>query len=127
MRKFLLFLLPLLLFSQEFYYYKGGKKRALTPIERGKLRSYDTTLYFRDKIGIKLGVTNKLLVKLKESVLIVDVEDRYRVRFVRKVTPKILMFEAESPMECINVANKMVENKDAVFAHPDFISTKQRR
>lgn len=125
--KKIIVLLPILLFSNDLYYYNNGKKVQLTPTYSQTTQRGDGTSYYENEYGMKVGVNNQVLAKLKPTTLVIDIEQKYNVTFVKKLTRTIYVFETLSAEESINFSSSLVENAEAEFAHPDFIREIKRR
>lgn len=125
--KKIIVLLPILLFSNDLYYYNNGKKVQLTPTYNQTTQRGDGTSYYENEYGMKVGVNNQVLAKLKPTTLVIDIEQKYNVIFVKKLTRTIYVFETLSAEESINFSSSLVENAEAEFAHPDFIREIKRR
>ena len=129
MKKLIFLLLPLAVFGSDIFYYHYGKKVYLKPLETTETRTTkeNKTLYFRNSIGNKIGVSTTILAKPYSNVMIIDIENSYSVKFVKNVTSKIMKFQAKTPEDAIAISNKMVEDGVVIYAHPNFITEKRLR
>lgn len=130
MKRLIFFLLlPIFLFGNENFYYYKGKKVYLTPLESKTVRtnSVDKILYFSNNRGKKIGVNHTFLARLHPNIMIIDIEKKYGVKFLKQITPKIAKFQGNSPQEALAISNKMVEDNVVVYAHPNFIVEKEFR
>ncbi|MCX6339877.1 MAG: S8 family serine peptidase [Candidatus Aureabacteria bacterium] len=82
--------------------------------------------------GEPLVVTDEFIVCFPPDLGKDEIERinrRYGAVILRKVSPRTFVLRAEATKElaALDLANAYVENGDAVFAHPNFISQKKKR
>ncbi len=112
------------LFAGEYYYMNGDKRVDLQEITDGvtKHSFSESPLYFRSENGKKVGIPNRLIVKLKAM----DKFDKYLQTFGLKVVKKfnfgnMFLLEAETTKKALEAANSLYGEPDVILAQPDMI------
>lgn len=142
-RFFLLFLITLLpATGADSYYYQKGKKIYLSPIQKqtaqaevqiaGSLTRSTTTesdnlLYYTDNDGRELGVTNRIILKLKEGVDADALFNAYHLSLHKDLKNGLYSVTTQSVDEVVDLANTLYELTDVEYAHPDFYIPIKRR
>jgi len=107
----------------ESYYYKGHQKVTLEPIKNTASRSKDIHFY-KTVDGIRLGITDKILVKLYSGQDLEPLLQKYHLQSIKSLGRNLYLLKANSIDSTLEIANALDREQGVVYAHPDFI--KQR-
>jgi len=117
----LVFLLLLqVVFASDKYYYENNKKVILTKIENIS-RSIKQIDYYKNKNGVILGVTNKLILKLKDDRNLQKYLNDYNLTIKSQLGNNLYLLNTENNNLAIDTANALRHKEDVVYSHPDFI------
>jgi len=117
----LVFLLLLqVVFASDKYYYENNKKVMLTKIENIS-RSIKQIDYYKNENGVTLGVTNKLILKLKADSNLQKYLNDYNLTIKSKLGNNLYLLKTENNSLAIDTANALIHKEDVVYSHPDFI------
>jgi hypothetical protein len=122
--KFFLTIIAILEFScaNDNFYYQNNKKIYLTPYQNIS-RSISNINYYQNDKGVVLGVTDKLIVKLKDVSNIKSLTDKYDLILVKKLSKNLYLMKVGNKNSTIDIANKLNEENSVEYAQPDFIKT----
>lgn len=139
---FTFFCLVSILGASEKYYYQNGKKISLSPLQdestasqnsiassmtRGSTTQTDDLLYYTDNQGRELGVTNRIILKVKEGADIDSLFKAYKLTLDKDLKNGIYSVTTQSTDEVVDLANTLYEHTDIEYAHPDFYIRIKRR
>ncbi len=116
-----LFLIIQFCYAENIFYYKGDKKVTLIPVERDDFANvvYDVD-YYKTEAGIILGVTDKLIVKLKDSNMLDNFLFEYNLSLIENLYGSVYLFRTTDKSETIKISNLLHEDENVVYAKPDF-------
>lgn len=106
------------------YYYKNGKKEYLN--EKKLFRSTNTKVYETQK-GLRLGISNKIILKLRDDSSLDDYLIEYDLQIVKKLYDKVYLLQTSDSSVTLKIANSLYEKEDVVYAHPDFVKKTIKR
>jgi hypothetical protein len=125
-----LFLVPIILLqigcASDNYYYHNNKKIYLTPVNSYSRALHNTDYYINDN-GTTLGVSDKILLKLTTNGNINDVLTQYNLTLEKQLGTSLYLVKVSNKDLTINTANRLTEDKNIVYAQPDFIKQKINR
>lgn len=107
-------------FASDKYYYESNKKVMLTQIAN-KSRSIKQIDYYKNENGVILGVTNQLILKLKDDSNLQKYLNDYNLTVKSKLGNNLFLLKTENNNLTIDTANALREKGDVVYSHPDFI------
>jgi len=117
----LVFLLLLqVVFASDKYYYENNKKVILTKIENIS-RSIKQIDYYKNENGVTLGVTNKLILKLKKGSNLQKYLNDYNLTIKSQLGDNLYLLNTENNNLAIDTANALRNKEDVIYSHPDFI------
>ncbi len=107
-------------------YYRNNVKVSITPISSisGSNSNVD---YYQNEKGIVLGVSNKLLVKLKDSASLANYLDEFNLTLEKTLGKNLYLLKSSDKNLTIDIANRLNEKDDVEYSHPDFIKKRMRR
>ena len=108
--------------SDDNYYYDNAKKVLLKPVV-STLRTTTDVDYYENEAGIKMGVSDKLLVQFKETTNLQAYLLEYNATVVKIIGKNLYLLKVSSKQETLSVANRLSEKEDVLFAHPDFLKS----
>lgn len=108
------------------YYYKNNQKVSIKP-STSVLRSDVGIDYYQNDKGILLGVTDKLIVKLKNSNNLKKYLVEFNLIMEKTLGKNLYLLKAQEKSLTIDISNRLSEKEDVVYAHPDFIKQRVRR
>jgi hypothetical protein len=110
--------------ANESYYYNGSEKVAIYP----QINRTDTNvIYYENENGTLLGVSDKIILKVKDGVEIDSILQKYNLILEKSVTKRVYVVKVADKSMCIGIANNLKEDKDIVYAQPDFIKQNIKR
>jgi len=112
--------------ANDSYYYKNNKKVTLTP-NTSMLRSSLSLDYYQNDKGIILGVSDKLIVKLKDSSSLEKYLSEFNLTLEKTLSKNLYLLKTQNKSLTINISNRLNEKEDVKYAHPDFIKKRMRR
>ncbi len=112
--------------ANESYYINEGKKEPLTFIQT-KERSNSNLDMYKTKNGIKVGVSDSLLVKFYDTKNLELYIKKYNILHVKKVLPNLYEFKVMDKSLTLDVANELSVQKDVKYAHPNFVKKVRKR
>ncbi len=115
-----------LVFAKDSYYYRGGKKVMLMP-QNSLSRSYSDVDYYLTSKGISLGVTDKMLVKFKNSSTLNSYLNELNLTLVKKLSKNLYMLRSDNKDLTLDIANSLSRKSDILYAQPDFIKKIMKR
>lgn len=117
-----------LLGAQEAYYYSKGKKVLLMPLEHNQTlkRSAEQKIlhYYKNQDGLTLGISDEILI---QTDAIEQIVRKYDFKAVEKITRNIYLIHVGDPLKTLDFANKLYEEEDVVFSHPNFYKRVEKR
>jgi len=127
MKNLLLFLLFVTsLYSQEYYYYENGKKVQLE--KRITIsRNNSSVDYYQNNTGILLGVSDKIILKLKLHDNLEKYLKLYDLNIIKKMSENLYLVNVKDKSLTLEIANSLSQKEDVLYAQPDFIKKNLRR
>ncbi len=108
------------------YYYKNNQKVSITP-NTSISRSDSSMDYYENEKGIVLGVTDKLIVKLKDTNSLQKYLNKFNLTLEKTLTENLYLLKVENRSLTIDISNRLNEKEDVKYAHPDFIKKRMSR
>ncbi len=108
------------------YYYKNSQKVTITP-NASILRSNPNMDYYQNSQGVVLGVTDKLIVKLKDDKLLEQMSDEFGLTLEKRLSKNLYLFKASNKNLTIDISNRLSEKEYIEYSHPDFIKKRMGR
>jgi hypothetical protein len=108
------------------YYYSGNKKVVLTP-NTTMTKSVSRVDFYQDENGVLLGVSDKLIVKVEEEVVIDDYLNEYNLTLESTLGPNTYLLKTTNKDLTLDVANRLSEKENVLYAHPDFLKKRISR
>ncbi|MDQ7047655.1 MAG: hypothetical protein Q9M39_08550 [Sulfurovum sp.] len=109
------------------YYYEHGKKVTLTSVEQNRAMSGNDVHYYVTEYGHKVAVTNELIVQCESDVNCTDVLKSHSLKNISKLSKTLFLAEVNKGDNIFKVSQKLHEDKNILFAHPNFKKTMKRR
>jgi hypothetical protein len=121
--------LALLIFSISYadtYYYEYGKKVKLTKLkdQRSDLKDVE---YYKYESGRKVGVKKEVLVKCKNMSACKDIFKEHNLTKYRNLTPSIVLITLNKEDDPFEISQKLYEEEDIEYSHPNFVKKRQKR
>lgn len=113
--------------ANDTYFYQNNIQKYLTQEFRDVAGSDPKIDYYLTDKNQLLGVSNKLIVKLKNNINIQKYLDEYGVTLVKKVAENTYLLQVSSKSLTLKIANRLHEKQDVEYAHPDFIKQRMKR
>ena len=107
-------------------YYRSNDKVDITPIP-SLSKSNSNIDYYQNEHGTVLGVSNKLIVKLKESGSLENYLDEFNLTLEKTFGQNLYLLISSDKSLTIEIANRLSEKDDVAYAHPDFIKKSIKR
>jgi len=113
-------------FAQELYYYNDSKKVTLTPIQTS-LRTLQNIDYYENERGLKLGVSDKLILKLSDNTNLQFYLQEYNMSIESTLSTDVYLLKLQNKNLTLSISNMLSEKEDVIYAHPDFIKQREMR
>ena len=114
------------LYSTEVYYFNSKQKIHIKPINVIS-RDISQTDYYQDNKGMIVGITNKLIVKLKEGTSIIEILKKFNLVLEKKIGKRIYLLKCHDKSLTLQISNNLNSEKDIEYSQPDFIKRRVRR
>jgi hypothetical protein len=128
MKKILFFItISLSLNASNHFYYQNNKKVFLTPLEISqnfqKIDSNQTDKihFYKTAKGQIVGISKELIVKIKEEKVLDSLVVKYQVIVKKKLAQKLYLMEIKSTEKTLDICNKLYQENNVSYAHPNFI------
>jgi subtilisin family serine protease len=109
------------------FYYSGGKKHIIKKIKTPRSISNRSIDSYMTDDGTKLSVNNQIIVSFSDISVQKDVEKRYNLHLLKKLTSKMYLYSVKDASKTVEIANSIYNEKGVQFSHPDFIKEKRSR
>lgn len=125
----LLFIFTASILNAQSYYYNNHKKITLTPLQNSQssenrsVSNPNGILYFQSDSKV-LGVSDEIILKCLDIDKILS---SYDVTLVKQISKEIYLVKVKQSSLTLEMANKLYEDQDVVYAHPNFIQTIEKR
>jgi len=126
-------IITILLFANasDNFYYQKDKKITLSPIKTiQKLQKKDfnqTINYYKKENGQIVGVTQEIIIKLKEKKAINNLIEKYPITVKEKLTNRLYVVEINSIKEIFNISQQLYRDTNVSYVHPNFIKRIDKR
>ena len=112
--------------AKDFYYYQDSKKVYLTPI-KPNLRDISNIDYYKNSNGTILGVTDRLVVKLKDKGYLKSILKEYSLELLKVLGENLYLLKTKDRNLTIKISNALYKKDFVEYAHPDFIKKLHKR
>ncbi|MDX9744490.1 MAG: hypothetical protein RBT59_11765 [Arcobacteraceae bacterium] len=119
-----------LTFASDNYYYQNSKKIHLTQViapSNDLLKNNLNLDYYHNENNITLGVGDKIIVKIKEGVIIEELLTPFHLSFEKILSKNLYLVKVANKNVAIDIANRLSEHLEVEYAQPDFHKTRIRR
>ena len=117
--------------SENNFYYNGNKKVSLEKINttQSTSRTVDSTdiIYYKTSRNITLGVTNEIIIKLKDPTMLQYLEEKYSFSIIKEIFKGTYLIKITNPENTITVANTLHEEDAISYASPNFVKSIDQR
>jgi len=120
---FLFFSLFGVLFATEYFYYNGDKKVTLTKMAQ----SNETINYYTTPSNTIIGVTDEIIIKLKDSTMLESLSIKYNFLVIDTLTENLYLIKVSNKEETLQMANKLYLEDSVQYASPNFIKSIDKR
>ena len=110
-------------YAHDNYYYKNNHKTGL----RLASRQHPHINYYRNTKGYVFGVTNTLIIKLKDAHYLPALLDAFELSLEKALGNDLYLLKTSNKDLTIDTANRLHEMPYIEYAHPDFIKHNTRR
>jgi hypothetical protein len=83
--------------------------------------------YYHNENNITLGVGDKIIVKIKEGVIIEELLTPFHLSFEKILSKNLYLVKVANKNVAIDIANRLSEHLEVEYAQPDFHKTRIRR
>ena len=108
------------------YYYKNNQKVTITQ-SVSMLRSNINIDYYQNNQGIVLGVTDRLIVKLKDNKDLEQTLNEFNLRLEKTLSKNLYLLKTINKNLTIDISNRLSEKEYIEYSHPDFIKKRISR
>jgi len=108
------------------YYYQNNKKVSLSLID-SMTRGYSSIDYYKNERGTVLGVSDNLIVKLKNSKNLSNYLKEFDLKMEKSLGQNLYLLKTKDKSLTLNISNTLNKKADIEYAQPDFIKKNIRR
>lgn len=108
------------------YYYKNNNKVTLTPINSIQ-RSNSNINYYQTQRGTILGITNKIIIKMKNNNNLEKYLEEFDLILEKIFINNAYLIRVKDKNNTLFISNRLSEKLDVIYAHPDFIKKRISR
>lgn len=108
------------------YYYKNNQKIILLPVSSISRDNVQID-YYQNENEIVLGVTNKLIVKLKDDKYLTQILNEFHLTLEKNLSYNMYLLKTTDKNLTIDISNRLNEKEYVKYAHPDFIKKRINR
>ena len=112
--------------AQEYYYYKNDAKVQLEKVTT-TLRVNAMFDYYKNNMGVILGVSDKIILKLKLHDNLDKYSNLYDYHVEKEMGNNLYLLKVKDKSLTLKVANELSKQKDVIYAQPDFVKKSLRR
>ncbi len=113
------------------FYYNGNKKVSLEKINttQSTSRSVDSAdiIYYKTSRNITLGVTNEIIIKVKDSTMLQYLEKKYNFSIIKEIFTGTYLIKITNPEDTITIANALHQENSIEYASPNFVKSINKR
>jgi uncharacterized protein YbcI len=120
---FLFFSLFGVLSATEYFYYNGDKKVTLIKTTQ----SNETINYYTTPANTIIGVTDEIMIKLKDSTMLESLSIKYNFLVIDTLTENIYLIKVSNKEETLPMANELYLEDSVQYASPNFIKSIDKR
>ena len=105
------------------FYYDRGKKIYLKVVNESQSNIrllQDTTTYYTNSAGIKLGVDDTLIITLKNNKSIESLLDKYNLVLIQALSNTIYLVQVKDNAKIFEISNKLYHEINVQSAIPNF-------
>ncbi|MEA3371687.1 MAG: hypothetical protein U9Q40_10140, partial [Campylobacterota bacterium] len=77
--------------------------------------------------GIVLGVSDRLILKLKNPQNLKEYLLEFDLKIERSLSENIYLLQVSDKKLTLEISNRLSEKEDVEYAHPDFIKQRKKR
>lgn len=130
-RMALLAIFTISLFGGDDYYTQYGKKVQVAKIVQKQALSRDmageNVEYYMTSHGKKVGVTNEIIVKCRLGVDCAEIFKSFSLSDASNLSDSLYFVKIPDGENVFTISNRLSENPNVEFAHPNFIKANMRR
>lgn len=115
------------LVADDAFYYQNGKKISLDFVMMPTSRTNNGMRFYKNEYGTLLGISKRLIVKFKTKVHLDDYLKKYNLHLVKTLGQNLYLLQTQDVTSTINISNKLTQQDDVKYAHPDFTKKRRRR
>ena len=112
--------------ASNIYYYQNNKKVNLIPI-KPLSRDMSHIDYYKNSNGTILGVTDRLVVKLKDKGYLKSILKEYSLELLKVLGENLYLLKTKDRNLTIKISNALYKKDFVEYAHPDFIKKLHKR
>lgn len=113
-------------YAQEFYY-KNHQKVSLARVDRPIQRNNPAITYYKNKQGDILGVTNQIIIKIRDESQIGIYVQEFNLTVEKKLSKTLYLVKVPDKNMTLKTANALSLKEGIVYTHPDFVKTRVAR
>lgn len=120
-----------LLNAEDNYYYQNGKKIYIKPSSVFQTFSLNnetlvnTKSYVQIENNTSIQITNQILLQTNNGIS--TIIEKYPIKLLKTITPNIYLVEVDTNQSVLSIANRLYEDKNILFAHPNTIKKIENR
>jgi len=109
-------------YANNLHYIQNNKKINLTPITVKTRTILNNKMdYYINENNITLGVSNQLMLKLKNDNNLKSYLIEFNLIINREIIKDLYVLETSHKSLTINISNELSQKNDVIFSHPDFL------
>lgn len=116
--------------SNDSFYYNGDKKISLERVQNSTITrsiDQDNIIYYKTSRNITLGVTNEIIIKLKDIGMLDYLKNKYNFELIKEIIPNTYLVKIQDNEATLETAN-LIHNETGVgYASPNFLKSINKR
>ena len=112
--------------AKDNFYYQNNQKIIICPLYSVS-RNNSQINYYKNNQGIVLGITDKLILKLKNNKYLDNILAEFNLTLEKTLSNNMYLLKTVNKNSTIDISNRLSEKKYVKYSHPDFIKKRINR
>ena len=97
--------------------------RALVHLYRGN----DKIKYIKTKKNLSVGVTDKILMKIRDNRTLPYYINKYNLELIKSYRGSLFLMKVDTDSKVFDIVNSLKSEEGVIYVHPDFIKKRVLR
>ena len=95
--------------------------------DQSALHPKEQIRFIKDRNGRKVGLTNRLILRLKKGASIEELTQKYNFKKVHRITDEIYVVEVDDVDTMLKMVERLKKDPAVKYAHPDYLKERIKR